>query len=253
MDRRRLLAIGRLAFVGLSVVAITAQVLDLASRGVLNPVNFFSYFTIQSNLIAIAALALPALATLAGRSTRYDLLRGAAVVYMTVTGVVYALLLSGTDVDTAVPWVNAVVHQVMPIVVVVDWLLDPPAPPLPLRRTLVVWIAYPIAWIAYTMVRGAIATGIRTRSWIRAPAATARDRHDPGDPRRRDRAVPRRRGDRQRPRLAPHAGRATALGEPGVDEGREPLAQRVDASDPDVLARVEGADHPAVADVDPDV
>jgi len=88
MDRRRVLAVARLAFVGLAIVAIVAQLLDLAIRGVLNPVNFFSYFTIQSNLIAIAALALPALAVLTGRSTRFDMLRGAAVVYMTVTGVV---------------------------------------------------------------------------------------------------------------------------------------------------------------------
>ncbi len=152
----RALAVARLGFAGLAVYAIAVQFLDLASRGTLNPVNFFSYFTIQSNLIAIVALTLAALATLTGGSRRYDLLRGGAVVYMTVTGVVYALLLSGTDVDTALAWVNTVVHQLMPIVIVVDWLLDPPAAPIPLRRSLV-WVAYPIVWIAYTMIRGPIA------------------------------------------------------------------------------------------------
>ena len=42
---------------------------------------------------------------------------------MVMTGVVYSVLLSGTDVDTALPWFNSVVHRVLPIVVVIDWLL----------------------------------------------------------------------------------------------------------------------------------
>jgi hypothetical protein len=152
----RVLAVARLGFAALAVAAIGFQLVDLASRGSLNPVNFFSYFTIQSNLIAIAALVLSAAATLGGSTRRFDLLRGGAVVYMTVTGVVYALLLRGEDVDTALNWVNTVVHQVMPVVIVVDWLLDPPASPIPLRRSLA-WVVYPLVWIAYTMIRGAIA------------------------------------------------------------------------------------------------
>jgi hypothetical protein len=152
---RRGLAIARLAFAALAIVAIAFQLVDLATRGTLDAVNFFSYFTIQSNLIAIAALVLPAAAAVSGAQRRYDLLRGGAVVYMTVTGVVYALLLSNTDVDTALNWVNIVVHKVMPVVVVLDWLVDPPAARIPLRRSLV-WVVYPLAWIAYTMVRGAL-------------------------------------------------------------------------------------------------
>ncbi len=158
--RRPYLAVARLGFAALAVVAILAQLADLASRGTLNPVNFFSYFTIQSNLIAIAALVLPAVAALAAQSAdprRFDMLRGGAVVYMTVTGVVYGLLLSGTDVDTALSWVNDVVHRLMPIVIVIDWLLDPPVVRIELRRSLV-WVLYPVAWIAYTMVRGALVT-----------------------------------------------------------------------------------------------
>src|SRR6478752_5121007 len=125
--RSTVIAVARLGFAALAIVAILAQLGDLASRGTLNAVNFFSYFTIQSNLIAIAALVLPAVAVLAARGAearRFDMLRGGAVVYMTVTGVVYGLLLSGTDVDTALSWVNVVVHKLMPIVIVVDWLLD---------------------------------------------------------------------------------------------------------------------------------
>jgi hypothetical protein len=149
------LAIARLAFAGVAVAAIVFQLVDLANAGTLNPVNFFSYFTIQSNLIAVVALVLSAVAVLRGAGRRYDMLRGGAVVYMTVTGVVYGLLLSGADVDTGTNWVNIVVHKLMPIVIAVDWLLDPPAVAIPLRRSLV-WVAYPLVWIAYTMTRGAL-------------------------------------------------------------------------------------------------
>jgi uncharacterized membrane protein YidH (DUF202 family) len=51
-----MLGVLRVGFAALSLAAIGVQLLDLADRGVLNPVNYFSYFTIQSNLIAVAAL-----------------------------------------------------------------------------------------------------------------------------------------------------------------------------------------------------
>ena len=72
---------------------------------------------------------------------------------MTVTFVVFALLLSNTDVDTALPWVNTVVHQIMPIAVVADWLIDPPDRRISFRQSLR-WLTYPLLWTGYTLVRG---------------------------------------------------------------------------------------------------
>src|SRR4029078_9637651 len=125
---------------------------DLSSRGVLNPANFFSYFTIQSNLISIVALTISGVAVLRANGNqprRFDMLRGGAVVYMTVTGVVYGLLLENTDVDTPMAWVDTVVHKIMPIVIAADWLIDPPAARIAPGRSLL-WVAYPMAWVAYT-------------------------------------------------------------------------------------------------------
>jgi hypothetical protein len=157
MDRRLVLAAARAAFAGLTLVAIGAQLADLAGRGVLNPVNFFSYFTIQSNLIGVAVFAAGAARWRRPRSRAFDLVRGGAVLYLTVTLVVFALLLSNTDVDTAIPWVNTVVHQVFPLAVIADWLVDPPEVRITFRRSLL-WLAYPLAWVAYTLVRGPIAS-----------------------------------------------------------------------------------------------
>jgi hypothetical protein len=45
-----------------------------------------------------------------------------------VTGLVFALLLADLqeELQLTKPWVDAVLHQVMPIVLALDWLLDPP-------------------------------------------------------------------------------------------------------------------------------
>jgi hypothetical protein len=75
------------------------------------------------------------------------------VMYMLTTGLVYAVLLSGGKVST--PWVNAVHHKIMPGVMIADWVIDPPQTRLVLRRTLQ-WLSFPILYIAYTLIRGAI-------------------------------------------------------------------------------------------------
>ena len=155
MDRRALLAILRVGFAALAVAAILTQLLDLSGRGVLDPVNFFSYFTIQSNLIAVAALLWTAAVPAERRTPAHDLFRGAATTYITVTFVVFALLLADTDVDTAIPWVDRALHRVMPIVLMADWLIDPPRTAIQLRSAWW-WLAYPVAWTAYILVRGAI-------------------------------------------------------------------------------------------------
>lgn len=155
MDKRQALALLRVGFAALAAVAILVQMLDLAGKGTLNPVNFFSYFTIESNLIAVAALLLAAATWRGPRSEAVDFVRGAATTYMTVTFVVFALLLADTDVDTTIVWVDRVLHRVIPIVMVADWMLDPPNARIDLRRALW-WLAYPLAWVVYTMIRGAI-------------------------------------------------------------------------------------------------
>ena len=155
MDRRTLINAYRLGFAVLTIVAITAQAYDLYARGVFVAQNFFSYFTIQSNLIAIAVFLVGVAWWRTAPTPVWELVRGAAVVYMTVTLVVFAFLLSNTNVDTALPWVNTVVHQIMPIAVIADWLIDPPRDRIPFTTSLR-WLTFPLVWTAYTLVRGAI-------------------------------------------------------------------------------------------------
>ena len=156
----------RLAFALLIVAAIAYQFVSRAALGAFNPVNFFSFFTIESNLFA--ALVLLVTALIGGApSPRRDLIRGAAVAYMATTGVVYGLLLNGYNdaLQTPIPWVNNVLHRLIPLVLVTDWLLAPPGPGLTLRRALV-WMLYPLAYFAYSLVRGPIV------GWYPSPSST---------------------------------------------------------------------------------
>jgi hypothetical protein len=155
LERRAVVGLYRLAFGLLTFIAIAWQMVSLASAGTLDAVHYLTFFTILSNEIAAALFLIGAVRWKAGHSTALDFVRGAAVVYMCITGIVFAVLLSGTNVDTAIPWVNSVVHELMPIVVVADWLVDPPQTRLTYRQG-ALWLAFPAAWIGYELIRGAI-------------------------------------------------------------------------------------------------
>ena len=154
MTRTAAIAAYRAFFGVLVLAAIGTQLADLWTRGVLDPLHYFSYFTIDSNLLAAAVFLILA-ARRGERSNAFENVRGLAVICMTITGVVFSVLLSGTDVDTAIPWVNNVLHSVMPIVIAVDWLLDPPRMRLSYRQGLT-WIVYPAIWLVYTLMKGPI-------------------------------------------------------------------------------------------------
>ena len=117
----------RLAFAAAAVVAITYQLAVLHAHGVLRPGNFFSFFTIQSNVLAACLLALLAMVRRAERTPAVEIVRGAVTLYISITGAVFALLLDGHQeaVQTAVPWVDTIVHRVIPLAVLVDWIADP--------------------------------------------------------------------------------------------------------------------------------
>ena len=153
----RLLGIVRIGFGLLILAAIAFMIWVLVDEGAFNALNFFSFFTILSNLLAMAVLLEGGRRQLIGAAPIPDLWRGAAVVYMTVTYLVFAVLLRDAQeqLQTHVAWVDSVLHRVAPIVLMVDWLIEPPHRPIPFRRGLV-WIGFPIVWTVFTMARGAI-------------------------------------------------------------------------------------------------
>ncbi|MQA02644.1 MAG: hypothetical protein GEV07_07975 [Streptosporangiales bacterium] len=152
----------RLASALLVASAEVYLVVHLGDR--LVPANHLSYFTVLSNLYAAAVL----LAGVFGRVPAA--VRGAAVLYLAVTGVVYVTMLRGVDVATPA-YANVVLHAIMPVLVVVDWVLAPPRPPARLRHA-AWWLAFPVLYLGYSLVRGPLVGWYPTRSSTRPTAGT---------------------------------------------------------------------------------
>ena len=121
--------------------------------------NFFSYFTVQS---AIAAVVLFILA--AGIALRraedppwLDIARVLVTSYMLVSGVVFLTIViqsSTRDYTIDVPWSSQLLHFWIPMLAVLDWLLDFGKARLGWKP--LAWVVvYPVLWGAFTLVRGA--------------------------------------------------------------------------------------------------
>ncbi|MEO5780097.1 MULTISPECIES: Pr6Pr family membrane protein [Arthrobacter] len=151
------LALFRFWFAALGLLAVAFQLSHLL-RFVpgASAANYFSYFTIESNVIAFTTLAVAGTFAWKGQNPRWlDLLRGAATIYMTITGIVYNLLLSDIDVNTPIPWINVVLHYTIPTIMVIDWLVDLPKTRIALRTSLI-WLGFPLLYLVYSLLRGPI-------------------------------------------------------------------------------------------------
>jgi hypothetical protein len=146
-----------LSAAGIAAAVITQWIDGVNNSDTFTVANFFSFFTIQSNIIAAVVLVLLATSWQEKRTETQTLIRGAAVAYMTTTGVVYGLLLSGysEELQTTLPWVDTMLHRVIPLVMVIDWMIDRPHNPLRFKQCLV-WAIYPVAYLVYSLIRGPI-------------------------------------------------------------------------------------------------
>jgi hypothetical protein len=146
----------KLARVGVALASLTAMAVqfhDSLQHTDFNPVNFFSFFTNVCNIFGDVVFLIVAFGFIRSPHTR-DVVRGAATLYLTIVGVVFSILLANLE-SILIPWVNVIVHYVLPIAVVVDWCIDPPSTTIT-RADVGRWLILPIVYVAYTMVRGAI-------------------------------------------------------------------------------------------------
>jgi uncharacterized membrane protein len=153
-----LLAYMRIGFGVLILVAFVVQMDHTVQRGG-DLVNFFSFFTIQSNLLAALILLTIGAGMLTSQKPRrwFAFLRGGMTLYMVITGIVFALLLSGLEqrLQVTIPWVNMVFHQLIPVVVLLDWVLFPPQFRFTFRQA-IWWLVFPVAYLVYTLIRGPV-------------------------------------------------------------------------------------------------
>jgi len=155
MDRRLALAVFRAVTAIVVIAAIGYQVVLNLDSGLFRPLRFFAFFTILSNGFA-AILWLWLAATWRRERTRtVDLLRGAATLYLVVTFIVVVILLSGAELQVADQRVDFIVHKAFPVLVVVDWLIDPPETDLRMPDV-GLWLIFPLVWVVVTLIRGAL-------------------------------------------------------------------------------------------------
>lgn len=156
MRSAKMIAIYRLLLSLLAFSALITQFVTRAQVKPFNPVNFFSFFTIESNILVAVILLFSSLGTaLFGRSEQFGVLRGAATVYILKTGLIYFLLLRGLEesLQTAIPWVNTVLHYIMPLAMILDWVINPPTKTITWKQT-ASWLVFPLLYVVYSLIRG---------------------------------------------------------------------------------------------------
>ena len=156
MSRRTILIWSRLFFALLTLAAIAAQLVVHIRKG-FNIVNFFSYFTNLSNIFAAVVMLIGAIYLVRHRepTATDDLIRGASVAGMAVVGIAFSVLLRNEDLGSLMPWVNCVIHYIMPVVVVLDWLYQPQKSKLGFTQ-IAYWLIFPLLYLAYVLIRGAL-------------------------------------------------------------------------------------------------
>lgn len=116
--------------------------------------DYFTYFTILSNILVAVILTMLFLNPLRNGKV-FRVLRLDTVLMITVTGVVYNLVLAADAKN--VGWqvlANSLEHQITPIVTVLVWLLVGPRGWVNVRT--IAWaFALPIGWLVFALIRGA--------------------------------------------------------------------------------------------------
>jgi hypothetical protein len=158
---RRVCGVLRFVIATLTAVSVIAQVGDLAYNNAFVPMQYFSFFTIQSGILGVAVYGL---GTYLALSTDvdprgYTTLRMSALSWSAVTGVVFAALLR--DIPSpgyvGLQWPNDMLHVIVPLLVTFEWLYSPGRAALP-WASLWASVSYPVVWLVGTLLHG-ISTG----------------------------------------------------------------------------------------------
>ena len=142
-------------FFGLLALSAIGWQLGIHVRLGFSILNFFSFFTNLSNLFAAAVLLLGAIGFFVNPQRWYasTRVRYISTANMTIVGIVFAVLLRDVDLGSLLPWINFVLHYIMPCVVVLDWLIAPPERRLR-SADLMSALIFPVLYLLYVVLRG---------------------------------------------------------------------------------------------------
>jgi hypothetical protein len=114
-------------------------------------ITFFSFFTILTNILVAL------LFTVVVFQPRFrPSLQAGTVVYISIVGIIYQLLLRHLWDPQGAQWVaDMLLHALIPLAYVLYWLLFAPRAGLHWKDA-VAWLAYPGLYLIYILARGAI-------------------------------------------------------------------------------------------------
>jgi hypothetical protein len=118
-------------------------------------VNVLSYFTVQSNILVALTTGLLAI-RLDRRATWFRALRLSAVIAITITGIVFHLALKDlTELTGKAVTADWILHTASPILGLGGWILFGPRGWVN-RRIVGLAVVFPVLWLGYTLIRGAL-------------------------------------------------------------------------------------------------
>lgn len=137
-----------------TVALVTQFILVIDRDGSL--VNFFSYFTVQSNILMAIASVLIVLKP-DRSSTAFGILRLAGLVGITITGIIFSTILAGAvKLDGIDWWTDKAFHYVVPAMAVTGYLFVKPRTRL--DKSAHWFLAWALAWLAYTLIRAEVSS-----------------------------------------------------------------------------------------------
>ena len=118
--------------------------------------NMFSYFTIQTNLMVLIWITIALIYSNKDNKPRIlnPLIHGAIALYISVTFIIFALLLSVYYQPTGIEAItNILMHYAIPIAFILDWFISESDVKYEYRY-LIYYLIYPFVYLAYSLVRG---------------------------------------------------------------------------------------------------
>ena len=143
------------------LASVIWQISSRVINNVFRPWEYFSYFTIQTSLLAIVTLSVAGWSAWTGRTeTRVmNIVRLSTVTFTIVVTLVYNMLLRGlpdaaADGDYVWPILpNEILHVWAAVFMLIDWILS--SRRINLRIRTMFWVlVFPLAWLVYSIIRG---------------------------------------------------------------------------------------------------
>ncbi len=117
--------------------------------------DIFSPYTVQSNVIVLSWLFVALIFQERNKGHWFfsGVIRGGITLYITITFLIFAILLTPYYHPTGIEgFANIIVHYLVPIAFIVDWILTEMYHEYPWKY-IIFWLAYPIFYLIFTLIR----------------------------------------------------------------------------------------------------